>query len=100
MTHFKAKDGVGRFWCVDRNFVKEDYVKAVMDMDDVSEKDAREYVDNIIENDPDTIDIWWYEQILPYGDLVKHYGVLIQDITQEEKEDIIDRITNGWMKDV
>lgn len=100
MKPFKAKDSVGRIWQVEYSAVKEDYIKAVMDMDRISRKDAKKYVSDIIQDDPKELTSWWYEQILPYGDLVKHCGVLVQDITQEEKEDIIDRITNGWMENV
>lgn len=100
MKPFKAKDRVGRIWQVECSAAKDDYICAIMDMDGLSREGAEEYVESIIKTDPNTLEIWWYEQILPYGDIVKKYGVLIQDITQEEKENIIDRITNGEMEDV
>lgn len=100
MKPLKAKDSVGRIWQVEYSAVKDDYISAVMDTHGLSREGAEEYVENIIKTDPNTLEIWWYEQILPYGDLVKEYGVLIRDVTQEEKEAIMDRITNGGMENV
>lgn len=44
MKEYKAIDAVGRIWAVSEDAVKEDYIKAIMQMDGTSYDEAKTYV--------------------------------------------------------
>lgn len=96
MKVYIAKDSVGRIWHVPYSKVVEDYVEAVMQMDGVERDVALEHV---LEQGEGAIDSWWYEQVLPYADIVMSYGELVVDISEEQRDSIILQLAKkGYME--
>lgn len=98
MKTYKVRDAAGRIWEVPQSAVFNDYVEAIMDMDGVEKDIAQDYVERQGE---EALEIWWWEQVFPYASLVMNYGEIVEYISVEEKERIINSIAaKGYMEEV
>lgn len=96
MKTYRCRDSLGRVWEVNHEAVKGDYIQAIMQIDDLSYEEVKEYIES-----QEDISYWWYEQMLPYPVLVMDKGVLVKDITEEEKEDALTSFAvRGWMEEI
>lgn len=96
MKTYRCRDSLGRVWEVTHEAVKGDYIQAMMQLDDLSYEEAKEYVES-----QEDISFWWYEQVVTYPSFVLEIGTLVKDITEEEKEDILASFAKrGWMEEI
>lgn len=96
MKTYRCRDTLGRVWEVTHEAVKGDYIQAMMQMDDLSYEEAKEYVES-----QEDISFWWYEEILPYPSIIMEIGDMVKDISKEEKEDVLTIFAvKGWMEEI
>ena len=92
---YKAKDFIGRVWGVRKETVLADYVKFLMREDNLSQEDA-----TIAAMEDGFPEYWWYEQFVPYPDYVIAHGLLLEDISDERKRELLNGLATRSMIDI
>lgn len=90
---YKAVDNIGRTWTVSGEAVLEDYIKFLMQADNLSHEVATKQA-----TEGEFPEYWWYEQVVVYPEIVMQIGYMIEDISDEDKQQVLERTAKIHME--
>lgn len=95
MKWYKAIDAIGREWVVSREAVLEDYIKYLMQADNLTQEEADKKG-----REGEFPEYWWYEQVVVYPDVVMEIGVMTKDISDKDKQSVLERSAKVYMRSI
>lgn len=88
---YYAKDSIGRKWFVSNEAVREDYIESLQQIEEISKEEAASRADTTPEGEGWRA-YWFEEQIAPDPYIVFSLGELVEDISKDEKQALIDAL--------